>query len=65
MSVVQQTVYVTDLSDNVTEQDLVNHFSNIGQITQVFLVYDEASSQPRGKAYVVFSETVFKRQKRT
>ncbi len=57
MSVVQQTVYVTGLGDNVTEQDLVNHFSNIGPITQVFLVYDEASSRPSGTAYVVFSET--------
>ncbi len=59
MSLVKQTVYVTGLDDDVTEQDVVNHFSNIGPITPVLLLYDEAFSQPIGMAYVVFSDTQY------
>ena len=57
MSVLEQSVYVTGLSDtNVTSHNLATHFGSVGAIKHVFIVFDEASSKPSGEAYVVFTE---------
>ncbi len=61
MSVVQQTVYVTGLSDKVTEQDLVDHFSNIGPISQV----KPLVSQVERYMWCSLKHKVFKGQKQT
>ncbi|MCL5096288.1 MAG: RNA-binding protein [Candidatus Omnitrophica bacterium] len=45
-------LYVGNLSHNVTENDLQDLFSKHGPVTEVNLVLDRMTGQPRGFAFV-------------
>jgi RNA recognition motif-containing protein len=48
-------LYVGNLSFKTTEGDLRTAFSQFGNVTDVYVASDRATGQPRGFAFVTFS----------
>ncbi len=48
-------LYISNLPPSVSEADLRLLFSRAGTVTEVSLVIDPATSQPRGSAYVTMA----------
>nr|VDD17143.1 unnamed protein product [Brassica rapa] len=46
------SLYVTGLSHRVTERDLEDHFSKEGKVTDVHLVLDPWTREPRGFGFI-------------
>ncbi len=49
-------IYVGNLSYNATEETLQRLFDNYGQVTEVVVVTDRDTGQPRGFAFVTMPE---------
>lgn len=45
-------LYVGNLDFNTSEQDLVNAFSQYGEVVSVNLIYDRDTGRPRGFGFV-------------
>uniref|UniRef100_A0A1I7TU90 RRM domain-containing protein n=1 Tax=Caenorhabditis tropicalis TaxID=1561998 RepID=A0A1I7TU90_9PELO len=50
------SVYVGNAPFQTTEQQIGDYFSNVGQVTNVRIVYDRETGRPRGFAFVEFSD---------
>jgi len=49
-------VFVGNLSYDTTEDELASLFSDLGQVTEVFIPTDRNTGRPRGFAFVEFSD---------
>lgn len=53
--VINSKVFVGNLSFNATRQEIETLFSEVGQVTDVFVLLDRATGRSRGMAFVEFS----------
>lgn len=51
-------IYVSNLSDSVTEDDIKTLFSTYGIVESVYVVKDKQSGMPKGTAYVMMPSDV-------
>lgn len=52
----ENSLRVTNLSENVTDQDLKDLFGPFGAITRVYVAYDRETGEHRGFAFVNFRD---------
>lgn len=52
----ENSLRVTNLSENVTDQDLKELFGPFGTITRVYVAYDRETGEHRGFAFVNFRD---------
>ena len=55
--VISAKVFVGNLNFSTTQAELETLFATVGDVTEVFLPIDRATGQPRGFAFVEFSDS--------